>query len=424
MITSQIIFVLTLLITIGVFSFSIYRLYLLFKLTKKYTIKNFGKRFLLVLKIALGQTKILRFPFAGILHAIVFWGFLVILFGSIEMIIDGITGYHKSLSILGKLYNIIIAFGDVFAFLITIAVIIFIVRRISRAVIRFKGYEMKTKAHVDALIALTLILILMISLLGMNYTESIYLNESFYPVSSNIAMMFPIKPDKAHLWYSIFWWTHIELIFIFANILPYSKHFHIFMSIPNVFLSRLEPLGKLNTMESITREVQLMMNPEAVAMPQENTQQIRFGVKDVEDLTWKTYLDALTCTQCGRCTSVCPAAQTGRKLSPRKLLMDLRARMNEKGFKLIKNKNYNDGKSYLGDYITYEELWACTMCNACAQECPVNIYHPQIIIDLRRYLVLEEGKAQGGLQAIFANIENNGAPWQYSPSERLNWVNE
>ncbi len=191
------------------------------------------------------------------------------------------------------------------------------------------------------------------------------------------------------------------------------------MAIPNVFLSRLEPLGKLNTMESITREIQLMMNSEAVAMPQENTQQIRFGVKDVEDVTWKTYLDALTCTQCGRCTSVCPAAQTGRKLSPRKLLMDLRARMNEKGLKLIKNKNYDDGKSYLGDYITYEELWACTLCNACAQECPVNIYHPQIIIDLRRYLILEEGKAPRGLQALFANIENNGAPWQYSPSERL-----
>ncbi len=196
--TSQVIFVLTLLITIGIFSFSIYRLYILFKLTKKHTIKNFGKRFLLVLKIALGQTKILRFPFAGILHAIVFWGFIVILFGSIEMVIDGITGYHKSLSFFGKLYNIIMGFGDVFAFLITIAVIIFIVRRISYAVIRFEGYEMKTKAHIDALLALILILILMISLLGMNYTESIYSNKVYYPVSNKVAMLFPIEKPIKH----------------------------------------------------------------------------------------------------------------------------------------------------------------------------------------------------------------------------------
>jgi Fe-S oxidoreductase len=190
-----------------------------------------------------------------------------------------------------------------------------------------------------------------------------------------------------------------------------------------VFLSRLEPLGKLNTMESITKELQLMMNPETAYAPQENAEPVRFGIKDAEEVTWKTYMDSLTCTQCGRCTSVCPAAQTGRKLSPRKLMMDLRTRMNEKAPKLIKDKNFNDGKSYLSDYISLEELWACTLCNACAQECPVNIYHPQIIIDLRRYLVLEEGKAQGGLQSIFANIENNGAPWQYSPSERLNWIN-
>lgn len=420
---SQLIFIITLIITLGVFAYSVFRLVGFFKLTKKYPIKDWGKRFIPVLKIAFGQTKIFRFPFAGLLHAVVFWGFLIILFGTIEMIIDGVFGIHKSLKILGFIYDIMMSFGDVFAFLISIAIIIFILRRVSHKVKRFDGIEMTHKAHKDALLALTLIFLLMISLLGMNSMESVLNPNTPYPISRFIATIMPLLPSKAEGIYTFFWWMHIELIFVFANILPYSKHFHIFMSIPNVFLSRLEPLGKLNTMENITKELQMMMNPESNYATQENTEPLRFGTKDVEDVTWKTYLDSLTCTQCGRCTAACPAAQTGRKLSPRKLMMDLRQRMNDKAPGLIKDKNYNDGKSLLADYITLEELWACTLCNACAQECPVNIYHPQLIIDLRRYLVLEEGKAQGGLQSIFSNIENNGAPWQYSPSERLNWIN-
>ncbi|MCX7862795.1 MAG: (Fe-S)-binding protein [Bacteroidales bacterium] len=423
MTSSQIIFISIFILTIGVFSFSMWRLYKFFKLTKKHSVSNWSKRILLVLKIAFGQTKIFRFPFAGLLHAIVFWGFLVILFGSIEMVIDGIFNLHKSLSFLGIFYNVIMAFGDIFAFLISIAVVIFIFRRIFHFVKRFNGQEMTRKNHIDALLALFLILILMISLLGMNYTESIYTKQQIYPISSYLAQMFPMCSCIAKDYYSMYWWTHIVLIFIFANILPYSKHFHIFTSIPNVFLSRLEPLGKLDTMESITKELKLMMNPDEQVNNNESSCITRFGVKDVEDVTWKTYLDSLACTQCGRCTSACPASQTGKKLSPRKLLMDLRSRMNEKAPKLLKDENFTDNKSYLGHYISLEEIWACTLCNACAKECPVNIYHPQIIIDLRRYLVLEEGKAQGGLQAVFANIENNGAPWQYSPTERLNWIN-
>ncbi len=418
----QIVFIITLIITLAVFTYSTIRLAKLFKLTQPYKISNWGKRIGLVLKIAFGQTKIFRFPFAGLLHAIVFWGFLVILFGSIEMVIDGVTGIHKSLSFLGIVYEVLMGFGDIFAYLIAFAIIIFMIRRISHKVGRFDGYEMTKKAHNDAYLALSLILLLMISLIGMNFNEATIYQHNPYPISGPLARFFDFCSCDAKIWYQIFWWTHIELIFIFANILPYSKHFHIFMSIPNVFLSRLEPLGKLNTMESITKELKLMMNPETAYKETSETCTKRFGVKDVEDVTWKTYLDSLTCTQCGRCTSVCPASQTGKKLSPRKLLMDLRARMNEKGPQLIKNIQFDDGKSYLGNYISLEEIWACTLCNACAQECPVNIYHPQIIIDLRRYLVLEEGKAQGGLQAIFANIENNGAPWQYSPAERLNWI--
>ena len=197
------------------------------------------------------------------------------------------------------------------------------------------------------------------------------------------------------------------------------------MSIPNVFLSRLEPLGKLPSMESITREVKLMLDPNAAfAAPPSDTPIERFGVKDAEDVVWKSYFDSLSCTECGRCTSVCPANLTGKRLSPRKVMMDLRARMKEKGPLMLKNgRDYSDGKSLIRDYISEEELWACTTCNACAQECPININHPTLIVDMRRYLVMEEGSAPGEIKAMFNNIENNGAPWQYSPEDRLNWAN-
>ena len=422
MTVSQVIFILTLIITIAFFSYSVTKYIKLFKLTQKYSIKNWGKRFLILLKIAIGQTKIFRFPFAGLFHAIVFWGFIVILFSSIEMVIDGVTGSHKSLKFFGIFYDILMGFGDIFAYLIIIAVVVFSIRRISKAVKRFEGYEMKPINHFDAILALTLILLLMISLIGININEATIYNSNIYPISSPIAKYLDFCPCQCKLWYKIFWWSHIELIFLFANILPYSKHFHVFLSLPNVFLSRLEPLGKLNTLKSITQEVKTMLNLDVNYQPQNNIS-IKFGIKDAEDVTWKTYLDSLTCTQCGRCTYVCPASQSGRKLSPRKLIMDLRTRMYEKGLKLYKNRNYTDNKSYLYDYISLEEIWACTLCNACAQECPVNIYHPQIIIDLRRYLVMEEGKAKGGLQSMFSNIENNGAPWKYSPLDRINWIN-
>jgi heterodisulfide reductase subunit C len=219
---------------------------------------------------------------------------------------------------------------------------------------------------------------------------------------------------------------HIVLIFIFANMLPYSKHFHVFMSVPNTFLSRLEPLGKLTNMDNITREVKLMMDPNAAfAAPATDAPIERFGVKDIEDVTWKNYFDSLSCTQCGRCTSVCPANTTGKKLSPRKVIMDVRARMNEKGPGMVKNgKTYSDNKSLVRDYVTEEELWACTTCNACAKECPININHPTLIVDMRRYLAMEEGAVPGELKAVFSNIENNGAPWQFSPEDRLLWTKD
>ena len=216
------------------------------------------------------------------------------------------------------------------------------------------------------------------------------------------------------------------LICAFANYLPYSKHFHVFMSVPNTFIARLEPLGKLRNMENVTREVKLMMNPDtAFAEAPADAPIERFGVKDATDVIWNTYFNSLSCTECGRCTSVCPANITGKRLSPRKLMMDLRARMKEKGPLLKQNgRDYDDGRSLLRDYISEEELWACTTCNACAQECPININQPSLVVEMRRYLVMEEGAAPGEIKAMLSNIENNGAPWQYSPEDRLNWAND
>ncbi|MCD4731073.1 MAG: (Fe-S)-binding protein [Bacteroidales bacterium] len=432
--TKQIIFSISLIITLAIFFWTFKRIWSYMKLTKPFPIKDYGKRFKIMMEVAIGQTKIFRFPFVGLLHALVFWGFLVILVGSMEMIIDGLFGTERVFSFMGVFYDILTASGDVFAFIIVIAILIFIFRRLFMNVKRFSGIEMEHKSHMDANIALTLILLLMVSLLGMNIFYFILDSDSpsgYYPVSMFIVRNFiplhSLDYQSAHMQHEIYWWAHILLIFIFANILPYSKHFHVFMSVPNVFLSRLEPLGYLDNMPEITREVKLMMDPNAAfAEPVAGEEEVsRFGVKDVEDITWKNYMDALTCTECGRCISVCPANITGKKLSPRKIVMNVRARMKEKGPGLVKEgKDYDDQKALINDYISPEELWACTTCNACAQECPVNINQPSLIVDLRRYLVLEESAAPGELNATFTNIENNGAPWQFSPEDRMLWAEE
>jgi heterodisulfide reductase subunit C len=430
----QIIFAVTLVLTLGVFAYTFNRLLSFFRLTRRtFPVKELGKRFGVMMDVAFGQTKIFRRPVIGILHALVFWGFCVILIGSIEMVIDGLFGTERSLSVLGLLYDIISASGDVFALIIAMAILVFLSRRIFFHIKRFEGIEMKRSTHIDANIALTMIFLLMVTLLGMNtfYLASKHVTveaiSGVFPVSSMLAGLFAgVSGSRLHVLHEICWWAHILLIFIFANMLPYSKHFHVFMSVPNVFLSRLEPLGKLTNMDNITREVKLMLNPDtAYAAPATETPVERFGVKDIEDVSWKNYFDSLSCTQCGRCTAVCPANITGKKLSPRKIIMDVRARMNEKGPGMVKNgKDFTDNKSLLRDYITEEELWACTTCNACARECPININHPTIIVDMRRYLVMEEASAPGEIKSVFSNIENNGAPWQFSPEDRLLWAKD
>ena len=429
----QILFSMSLLLTLGVFAWSVIKYTKLFKLTKPFPIKDIPKRIKMTLEVALGQNKIFRKPVIGTIHALVFWGFLVILLGSIEMVLDGIIGTERILGFMGIGYDIIFGFGDIMALVIAIAMIVFLSRRMILKVERFEGTEMTSRSHIDANIALSIILLLMLTLIGMN---TFYLAHSeatgvaiigVYPISAFFAQFLSgMDASSLHLFHEINWWSHILLIFFFANYLPYSKHFHVYLSVPNVFLSRLEPLGQLYNMENITKEVQLMMDPNAAFTEPDAEEEIeRFGVKDVEDLNWKNYMDALTCTQCGRCTEVCPANITGKKLSPRKIIMDVRDRMNEKGPQLIKSgKDLDDTKSLLRDYISEEELWACTTCNACAQECPVNINQPSIIVDLRRYLVMEESAAPTELNTIFQNIENNGAPWQYSQDDRMKWADD
>lgn len=427
----QIVFIILLLITFAVFFYSISKIFVFFRLTKPaYAVNEIGKRMKLTIVNAFFQDRIFRSPIAGILHALVFWGFCVILIGSIEIVIDGVTGLERSLGFLGIFYSIIMALGDIFAYIITLFIIIFIIRRCCLDIPRLHGKDLSKKNHKDAYLALSFILILMVSLAGVNifYVLMYGGTDEFggsYPVSQIIAPVFAgVSYETMHLIHDINWWIHIILIFIFANVLPYSKHFHIFMSIPNVFLSRLDALGKLPNMDSITNEVKMMLNPETAfsgnSEPAESP--ARFGILDAEDFTWKNYVDSLSCTQCGRCTSVCPANLTGKELSPRKLFIEIRKRMKEKGPGLLKNKEYTDGKSFIRDFIKEEEIWACTTCNACAKECPLNIDHPTFIVDMRRYLAMEEGCAPAPINAIFANIENNGAPWQYSHEDRLKWT--
>jgi len=432
---NQVAFIISVLVALGAFTYTVTRYIRFFKITRKgFRVDQLGKRFGVMLNVAFGQTKIFRRPIMGLLHALVFWGFCVILIGSIEMIIDGLFGTEKVLKGLGVVYDVIMASGDIFAGIILLAIIVFLVRRLFIPVKRFEGIEMKSISHIDANIALSLIGILMITLLGMNIFYISHVHHTgdagfgVYPLSQLLVVLFHSSPDQTVILYAINWWAHILLIFIFANYLPYSKHFHVFMSVPNVFLSRLQPLGKIDTMESITKEVKIMMDPDAAfATPAEGEEEDvqRFGVLDIEDVTWKNYFDSLACTECGRCTAACPANITGKKLSPRKIMMDVRARMKVKGPGIIKEgQDYSDSKALIRDYISEEELWACTLCNACAKECPVNINHPSLIIDMRRYLVMEESAGPGELNAIFSNIENNGAPWQFSPEDRILWTND
>lgn len=403
---------------------------------------NKDKRLRNMIRVALGQGKMLRRPIAGFLHIIVYVGFVIINIEVLEIIIDGITGHHRIFSGLGGLYNFLIGTFEILAFLVLLACLVFLIRRNVIKIPRFHKPEMRGWPFDDANIILLSEVVLMSAFLIMDASDYIlqtrgvphYVEAGAFPVSSFIVPLLDGLSTETLIYIErTMWWFHILGILAFLNFLPYSKHFHIILAFPNTYFYNTNPKGKFTNLEAVKEEVEKMFDPnfDPYAAPAEGEEQAeleRFGAKDVLDLTWKQLMDAYTCTECGRCTSSCPANITGKKLSPRKIMMDVRDRIEEVGEQIrkegIDKKDFNDGKSLLGDYITEEELWACTTCNACVMECPVNIEPLSVIIDLRRYLVMEESKVPSELAGMLTNIENNGAPWQFSPSDRLKWAEE
>ena len=398
---------------------------------------NFWTRLKLMTLVAFGQKKMFSRPIPAFLHLALYVAFVITQIELIEILADGLFGGHRSLSVsLGRFYTFMISFIEIFSVLAFFATIAFLARRNMLKVPRLRMSELKGWPTKDANLILIFEVILLVCIFTMNGADEaaqvLSSNSSYgFTVSQFIGPVFfgGIKSiETLHLLEQIGWWGHIIMVFIFLNYLPYSKHFHILLAFPNTYYSNLEKKGKFTNLESVTSEVKLMLDPSAdpysVAVDP-NVAPLRFGVKDVTDLTWKNLLDAYTCTECGRCTSACPANQTGKLLSPRKIMMDTRDRMVEVGNNQRKfGKDFDDGKSLLHSYISEEEIWACTSCNACVEECPINIDPLSIIIDLRRFLVMEESKMPTELTGMLTNIENNGAPWQFSQSDRLNWANE
>ena len=383
--------------------------------------------------IALGQSKMVKKPIAGFLHVIVYVGFVIINIEVLEIIIDGIFGTHRIFSgFLGGFYGFLIGSFEILAVLVLFAVIVFWLRRNVIKLKRFASSDLKGAPKKDADIILYFEIVLMSLFLIMNATDLHFQSvNSGNVISQFIYPLFaPLDLIQIEIIERAAWWFHITGILIFLNYLYYSKHLHILLAFPNTYFADLNPKGQFDNLESVTKEVKLMMDPNAdpfAAQPvDENAVPSKFGASDVQDLNWVQLLNAYTCTECGRCTSACPANQTGKKLSPRKIMMDTRDRMEEVGRNIENNKGVfiPDNKSLLNDYISTEELWACTSCNACVEECPVNISPLSIIMDMRRYLVMEQSAAPQSLNAMMTNIENNGAPWQYNQQDRLNWKNE
>lgn len=399
---------------------------------------NASERWKNMTMVALGQSKMVKRPIAGFLHIIVYVGFVIINIEVIEIIIDGLFGTHRVLSFMGGFYDVLIGSFEILAFLVLITVIIFWIRRNVTKLGRFASSDLDGKPRNDANYILYFEVVLMTLFLLMNAADfhlqnlgiGHYNQAGSFPISQFIAPMFNgMSEGLVVIIERAAWWLHIAGILVFLNYLYFSKHLHILLAFPNTFFADLNAKGKLNNLESVTNEVKLMMDPSAdpfAAPANPDVVPAKFGASDVQDLNWVQLLNAYSCTECGRCTSSCPANQTGKKLSPRKIMMDTRDRLEEVGRNIDLNKGVfvDDGKSLLNDYITPEELWACTTCNACVEECPINISPLSIIIDMRRYLVMEQSAAPMELNNMMSNIENNGAPWPYNQMDRLNWVNE
>ena len=441
----NILFAIALIGSIGYFTFNIKKVIRNIKLGQDVDRSDHKEqRWTHMAKVALGQTKMVRRPIAGILHVIVYIGFVIINIEVLEIIIDGLFGTHRIFAFLGGTYDFLIASFEILAFLVLVSVIIFWLRRNVIRIKRFFANEMKGWPKMDADIILYFEVVLMLLFLTMNaadfklqllqvphYYDPAGIMGSF-PVSKFIKPFFDnMSVESIILIERTAWWLHIIGILIFLNYLYFSKHLHILLAFPNTYYARMKPQGEFDNLESVTNEVKLMMDPDAdpfAASPEGEVEETpaKFGASDVMDLNWAQLLNAYTCTECGRCTSECPANQTGKLLSPRKIMMDTRDRLQEVGKNIDENKGtfQPDGKQLLNDYITPEELWACTSCNACVEVCPISINPLSIIIDMRRYLVMEQSAAPGDLNTMMSNIENNGAPWPFNQMDRLNWAKD
>ncbi len=389
-----------------------------------------------LLLVAFGQKKMFKKPIPAILHLFVYLGFLIINLEVLEFIIDGAVGTHRIFApYLGSFYTVIMNFFEFLAVAVLVSCLLFLIRRNLIKIPRFHNPEMKSWPFLDANLILITEIMLMLAILNMNATDQVlqangsqnyietgglFFSSLFMPLYNSLSISALIVLERG------FWWIHIVGILAFAVYVTYSKHLHIFLAFPNTYYASLNPRGEIDNMDSVTNEVKIMLGLQPADKETPPPEEIgRFGAKDVNDLSWKNIMDAFTCTECGRCTAECPANQTGKKLSPRKIMMDTRDRAEEITRSILNGgKGLEDGKSLLDDYITREELNACTTCNACVEACPVMIDPMAIIIDLRRYIVMEESGAPAEWNAMFQNIETSFSPWKFPPSDRFKWADE
>ena len=401
---------------------------------------NRGERIKMMILVAFGQKKMFARPIPALLHLFLYVAFVITQIELIEIIMDGSLGNHRMFRpSLGSFYTFMVSFIEILSVLAFIGTIAFLSRRNLLKVPRLVKSELNGWPKLDANFILLGELTLICFIFMMNGADEVlYRNHWSHAqdlgdgslglaISAHLGPMLfgNMSEHTLHVVERIGWWGHMTMVVGFLNYLPYSKHFHILLAFPNVYYSNLNKKGEFTNLESVTNEVKAMMDSTFTPPAVDPNVPMRFGAKEVTDLSWKQLLDAYTCTECGRCTSSCPANITGKLLSPRKIMMSTRDRLEEVGKNIDANGEFkDDGKSLLGDYITAEELWACTSCNACVQECPVNIDPLSIIIDMRRFLVMEQSAAPTELNGMFTNIENNGAPWQFAQADRLNWKNE
>lgn len=397
---------------------------------------NKPQRWKNLLLLAFGQQKMFRNPLVALLHFVVYAGFIIINIEVLEIVLDGITGKHRLFAApLGGFYTFLINAFEVLALLVLLACVIFLIRRNVIKLKRFISKDLDGWPRSDANYILVTEIVLMSLFLLLNASDTLLQTRGVehyatHPTGNFIISQYlhPVLSGISNSGLEIIertaWWLHIAGIFAFLNYLPYSKHLHIILAFPNAYFARLQPMGKMENMESIQKEVLYAMQPELAPTGESATVQ-KFGAKDIMDLGWKNLMDAYSCTECGRCSAACPANITGKSLSPRKIMMDTRDRMEEVGKNISANGEFkDDGKSLLHNYISVEELRACTTCNACVQECPVSISPLDIIIQLRRHLVMEESNSPQEWTTMFSNVENNFAPWKFSPDERDKWVEE